>query len=415
MTLCLSAYAQVTVTVPTIKADIDTTKLTEEERQLLRTLRDKKPLRIHLPMLPIPNIDIVEKANNFITQYYGKDTFDEPDWVRVKNFLTWMNRNKSSLNAAYKPYLFKNNISFGIASTDIFIAAYLGANYVSQNIISEKFDLPIKMAYTCEAKHSEMCIQSEDPLEAINIGIHEAVHLLRDNKYGEDNKRMLSEAVTVFSQLKYGVPIKNPNRDIRYGCRNTFMFADEEFVCEHETEILNEYADIALSIINYSQYSRNPASVLRVVGEEDKVIADIVRILLYRKSLASTYGNGVILNKTLLHDMVSDYENRLSEYDKQFLTNPFYEDTVNEIYASMFEKDLNKFVLDFHREIVPHFNYYYGANQEEDTFETRFKKEYNKYFQELFKNNLSEIANIIVINLRKHADANIPPVPEGYM
>ena len=268
----------------------------------------------------------------------------------------------------------------------------------------------------CRANHA-IYIQSEDPIIAIDVGIHEAVHLLRENKYEAYDEEYLSEAVTVFSQLKYALPIKVPNKDIRYGCRSTFWDADEEFVQEHQEEILKEYADIALSIINYSEYSRNPSiilsSTIKKAEEDIKRVHGMLRILVYKKSLESIYGNGVILNKILLSDMAVENEKNLTEYERQFLTNKFYEDTVNEIYTGMFEKDINKFVINFPR--TPYLNYYYDEDGEVNTFEQRFKKEYNKYFKELFEKHLPEMANIVVINLRKHADVNIPPVPKGYM
>ena len=45
--------------------------------------------------------NVFAETKNIIYQYYGKETFDEPEWIRVKNFLTWFEENKTALNKRF--------------------------------------------------------------------------------------------------------------------------------------------------------------------------------------------------------------------------------------------------------------------------------------------------------------------------
>ena len=206
----------------------------------------------------VDNIDVIKFAQDTIYAYYGKTSFEEQEWIRVKNFLTWLEENNSVL---IKHFVEQYSIS-KIDDVEKYIFAFLGANYVSQQLINKLFDLPIRISKDgCYATPQiGICIEPYDSMEMLNVAIHEAVHLLPvlGNANMENTIQysdMLSEEITIFSQLKYALPLKSGK--VVHGTKVFFISYDDEIISQQIKSIQGEYADIAYSIVNYSDYDKN--------------------------------------------------------------------------------------------------------------------------------------------------------------
>lgn len=316
------------------------------------------------------NIDIVSEAKNKIYQYYGKNTFEEPEWIRVKNFLNWLDENNLSLN---KYFWGKYHVSAGI-DMDKYIFAFLGANYVSDNTISKMFDLPIKIsrdgcyAYSYPA---HICIEPYHYMEVLNAAIHEASHLLSavgnsdiaNNSYNMPQSDVLSEEITVFSQLKYALPLKSGK--VLHGTKAYFIYSDLEKDRQKVKKIKEEYADIVYSVANYSDYN------------ESKILNNKIR---------KSYSVYKIL-ELIFNDINSNYlgNHILNDDEIYYLQSPVFQDT-------------KKGMINLLSPVISnHYDYSKG------------------YLQKVLSDNEDEILFLFIKNLRKYADKNIPPVPNGYI
>ena len=195
-----------------------------------------------------PDINVVSEAKNKIYQYYNKETFNEPEWIRVKNFLTWLSENEFSLNEYFWETYPDTDNSLNV-ETEKFIFAFLGANYISKQIVGKMFDIPITISWEgCYASSSQVhiCIEPYNYMEVLNTSIHEAAHLLSavgnvnisKNNYNIQYSDFLSEEITIFAQLKYALPLKFGK--ILHGTRAFFILADEESVKQKIDHIKGE-------------------------------------------------------------------------------------------------------------------------------------------------------------------------------
>lgn len=311
--------------------------------------------------------DIVKEAKEMITQYYGKNTFEEPEWIRVKNFLTWMEDNKAVLNQSFKD----RRLDLSTQNKEPYIGAFLGANYVANKMINKFFNLPIYI----NARESETSergairISVTEFIAGVNSGMHEAAHLLPFLNRNRDV--MYPEEIAIFSNLKYGLPRK-VGIDVREGTRAYFISADDEFVGRYYKDILNEYSEIVFSVTKFSKYTSNNLS-----------------------DYAIDYANPIRWTlEALVIDKVMDNFNLEKEdleyFNAIYLDNIIFKDSVRDI----FEK------------ITPKLN---EANSK--------GKDLYYYTQDLINkdNQQKEIAKIFVKNLKKYADENIPPIPKEYI
>lgn len=330
--------------------------------------------------------NIVSETKQIIYKYYGKKTFDEPEWIRVKNFLTWLEDNADNLNIKFAG---KNLNKLSEEKKILYIGAFLGAEYATNQMINKDFDLKISFSDSCYASdHGYICIKSNDFIDAINGAMHEAAHMFPfvQNPLARDRlldiTENLSEEITIFAQLKYGLPMEIKDNDIRVGTRATFLFADDNFITKHIEEIQAEYADIVYSATNFSHYNKD--NLLSYTGGGITYVDSVLRSSVFYK----------------IQQKVPFDKAELNESDRAFLMNPVYRDTVNEIMPIFQPDSYNQWCTGY--ECYP---YLYGKTS----------AECYEYIHALFDAHKEEIAISFFKNLKKYADKNIPPVPKGYI
>ena len=302
--------------------------------------------------------DVVARAKNKIYQYYGKKTFEEPEWIRVKNFLTWLDENQTSLNKYFAEKY--PNIS---DDTEKLIFAFLGTNYLSQQLIGKRFDLPIELSEgRCYADPVHICIKPYNDMELFNVAIHEAAHILPYiNNQNTKTDETLSEEITIFAQLKYALPLKSGKTV--HGTKAFFIYSNEKEK-QKTNDIKGDYADIVYSATNYSNYDEN-----KILNTKIRKPYSVYKILeLIFNNIDDNYLGNHILNEDEIH----------------YLQSPVFQDTKKEMESRIFPN-------------ISEYNYSKG------------------YLQKIFSDNEDEILFSFVRNLRKYADKNIPPVPEGYI
>ncbi|MBO4707214.1 MAG: hypothetical protein J5594_01480 [Elusimicrobiaceae bacterium] len=336
--------------------------------------------------------DVVFESKKIIYKYYGRKNFEEQEWIRVKNFLTWLDDNKDSLNIKFAG---KNLSKLSEENKILYMGAFLGAEYVTRQMINKDFDLNINFSDSCYTSNcGYICISADDFIYAINGAMHEAAHMFpyvhNPSAKGRilDITGNLSEEITMFSQLKYGLPMKEESNNILLGTRATFIFADENFIKKHIEEILGgkellgEYADIVYSATRYSYYNKD--NLVNYKWRYTYYVDNVLRSAVFYK-----------IQQKLPFD-----KPKLEENERAFLMTPVYRDTLNEIMP-MFQPDsYNQWCSGY--ECYP---YLYGKTS----------NECYEYIHQLFDAHKEEIATIFFKNLKKYADPNIPPVPKGYI
>ena len=345
-------------------------------------------------------VDIVQEAKEMIFDYYGKRTFEEPSWIRVKKFLTWLDNNKDILNRRIN----RDKLNLYRENRAAFIGAFLGANYATKEMIGQWFNLVIKLGNTCEAfPNGTMCISVDDFIQGVNSGMHEAAHMIPFvkskyekiqeakesikasqgvipylvSKYGRnlfENEDMYPEEIAVYANLKYGLPIKGGDDvDIREGTRSYFKFANDRFVEKHYKEILKEYCEVVYSATEFSNYPDNnftnygPAWLNTVIGVLDKLI-----------------------KYQVMYDFCGEECYEVEEAYFQYLENVVFKDTVNDIIGTVIDPKLK-------------------------SLKDKSSDEVFDYLKDLLDENELAMAKIFVKNLKKHADKNIPSIPRGYI
>lgn len=334
------------------------------------TLISNKDILGFMQEQKVQNTDIVEEAKDVIFKYYNKQTFEEPEWIRVKNFLTWLDKNKDTLNKSFKD----RKLDLSPKNRLVYIGAFLGANYITEEMINKFFNLKITIGNTCESfEDGHMCISVDNFIDGVNSGMHEAMHLLPlvQSKYanGSIAVSMYNEELPLLSNLKYGLPKKvGSNADVREGTRAYFTFADDNFVEKNYKNILMEYAEVAYSAQHFSEYSKKNIKVYAPdYGRSDAVFW--------------------VLHELLNYNFYGEDEYEIEEVYLLFLNNKIYKDTVAEVIQTVINpkiKGKDKLSIDFTKLI---------------------SKEENKL----------PMARIFVKNLKKYSDKNIPPVPNGYI
>ena len=310
--------------------------------------------------------NIAAEAKDKIYQYYGKETFEEPEWIRVKNFIIWLDKNKNTLNKSF----LERYPDVNIDNREKFIFAFLGANYISQKTINKMFDLPIKISPEgCYANPSPVyiCIEPFSEIEVLNLAIHEATHLLP--AVGKANFDMLSsdrlsEEITIFAQLKYALPVKSGK--LSHTTRTFFIFADEDAIRKNADNIKAEYADIVYAATNYSNYDES--NILNTKIRTSRSVYQIIQLIF----------NGINNNYLKNH-------NNLNDDGIYYLQSPIFQNVKDDMENRLFPN------------LSEQYDYSSG------------------YLQKILLDNESEILLSFINNLRKYADKNIPPIPKGYI
>ncbi len=363
-------------------------------------LPDRNAIKDLIDPSQAEKVDIVQEAKEMIFDYYGKRTFEEPSWIRVKNFLTWLDNNKDILNRKVN----RNVLDSYREKRATFIGAFLGANYSTKEMIDQWFNLKMRLGDTCEARpNGTMCISANDFIGGINSGMHEAAHMIPlvitkyekieetkekmknlqkifphlVNKYAYnfiENGELYSEEIAVFANLKYGLPIKDgDNVDVREGTRSYFKFADDKFVKKHYKEILMEYCEVVYSAMEFSNYPDNdfmnygPAWLNTVAGVLDKLI-----------------------KYQVMYDFCGEEYYEIEEAYFQYSENVVFKDTIDDIIKTVINPKLKN-------------------------LKDKSPDEVFNYLGNLLSENKLIMANIFVKNLKKYADKNIPSIPKGYI
>ena len=316
------------------------------------------------------DINIIAEAKRAIYQYYGKESFEEPDWIRVKNFITWLNNNENSLNQYFLEQYPNSTSAFPNSDIEKTIFAFLGANYISQKTVNKKFDLPIKISNEgCYAYPSPayICIEPYQNIEILNLAIHEASHLLLALDKANANipsSDKLSEEIAIFAQLKYALPVKQAK--ISHTTRTFFIFAQDDAILRKIGDIKGEYADIVYSVSDYSDYDSN--KILNTKIHTSLSVYKIIQLIF----------NGI--NNNYLGK-----NHELNEAESYYLQSPVFQNIKDDMENRLF------------------------PNLSE-------KKDYSSgYLQKILSDKEDEILFSFINNLRKYADKNIPPIPEGYV
>ena len=303
--------------------------------------------------------DMVAQAKNKIYKYYSKENFEEYEWIRVNNFLTWLDENKISLNRHFSE-IYPNVTD----NTEKLIFAFLGANYASQQLIGKRFDLPIEISEErCYADQVHICIAPYDYMELFNVAIHEASHILPYiGNQNIKNDETLSEEITIFAQLKYALPLKTGK--IVHGTKAFVVYSNDEAERQKINNIKVDYADIVYSVVNYSNYDEN-----KILNTKIRKSYSVYKILqLIFNDINNNYLGNHILNDDEIY----------------YLQSPVFQATKKDMENRIFPN-------------ISEYNYSKG------------------YLQKIFSDNEDEILFSFIKNLKKYSDPNIPPVPEGYI
>ena len=327
------------------------------------------------------DIDILQFIRTKIYDYYDRTSFEEPEWQRVKKFLIFLDKNGTRLNSLfnqkYKQYFY--TLSNG--QKEQLMAAFWGANYLTNTFINEDFEQKISLSNACEAypQGGSMCITGDDILEVLDSAIHEATHLLFfvKNK-GVTTALLLSEQATIFAQLYLSLPLKPDVEEIRLGTRTWFRRNQEEnFIERYYDNILSEYVEAIFPITKYDKYKR-----------------DIKRCFGWKRNNSMSMTKAIYLYITvkIFNKWAIDkdyYPLKLDNFlDNQLVGNTTFNDISNEV--------LNKFYNDENIEVNTH-------------------EELVKNIENWYTSNSVAVATIIFQELAKSASPDIPPVPKGYI
>jgi len=210
------------------------------------------------------SVPIVARARRYLTSYYGRSDFSSPQWVRVNDFLQWMQSRQKELDNEYAVLLSKRD-PLSAEQEKVVLGAWLGMKYALDKIANEPYKqlgviLEEKLYETeCSdyAYRGTIHCTKGDFVSKINIGLHEAVHLipyvnfspkelyLRRNRIEDDTYR---ELYTTIAQQRYALPVKMQN-NFASGCRTFFPLFDKT----HSLDLLSEYQEAIYALIDYDE------------------------------------------------------------------------------------------------------------------------------------------------------------------
>ena len=334
------------------------------------------------------NIDVVNRLQKLIYDYYGSNTFNEYEWIRVRVFMTFLKDNEKKLNSLFNKRYKKYYYKLPSNRKDILIAAFAGANFLTKKFNYSGFDLKISVSNACEAiSDGTICVSSDDIIEAIDISIHEATHVLKFVEKREQRNRtyqeteFISEKNAILSQIWYGLPVKLSGDNILRGTRAWFQNKDKDFIEQHYEEILLEYAEIVLAISEYNRTPKRDSHIL-VTVDDTSTISEVLSSLSF-----------IQISNDLLRQ---EYGHNSSDIDSgEFVDVKFIQDY---IYKQMTAKT------------VEFFNSSFSDKSVEEKIDN-----FDNMFYEWFENNKIDIAKIIFDTIKENTPRNIYPIPQGYI
>ncbi len=203
---------------------------------------------------------VVAQAQKYLTAYYGRRDFSAPQWVRVKNFQTWLTQNKTRLDSQFKQSLGAKWDTFPAEKQEAALGAWLGMKYAVDkigNAPDKQFPIVLeeKIWDTECGDHSyrrNIYCSKGDFVSKVNISLHEAVHLLpylnRRYRPGHDFEDSYREKYTVAAQLRYALPAKKTT-NYGGGTRSFFPLLNSK----QALKLLNEYAEGIAALVDYEK------------------------------------------------------------------------------------------------------------------------------------------------------------------
>lgn len=332
------------------------------------------------------NLNVLKFARNKIYDYYGRTSFDEPEWERVKKFLIFLDENGTRLNALFNKRYKKYFYTLPKEKKEQLIGAFWGANYLTNTFIDKDFDLGIAVSKVSQSTllAGTISINAGNVVEAIDLAIHEATHSLNfigTNGYNTQGIGLLSEKLTIFAQLYLGLPIPITKNKIRIGTRTWYLHDQDKFIEENYEEILGEYSAMFFAAAEYDQYIEEIANFSTWTDLFKQSLGEVITGLAYI-DIINTWGYEKY-GKKYTPVKASNF------LDQQIVNNAIFQN-VSDIIVKNFLDDYNN-LTDY------------------------TKEEISTTFNEWFEENNLEVATIIFQELAKSASKNIPPVPEGYI
>ena len=312
-----------------------------------------------------PPVSVTTEAKKYLAGYYERTNFSDPQWVRVRKFMQWLTSNEERLNAQFSSAMQNKWESFSAEKKEVVLGAWLGMKYAIDQI-GRKPEKTFPISLSQEIWDSD-CGDYADKgiiycskgnfVEKVNIGLHEATHLLPNVglRYGYV-QTSYSELYAVVAQQRYGLPIKN-KANLVAGTR-TFLPAYQQ---THSVKLLHEYAEGIAALIDYDA----------IWGREWSSSENNSNELLEMRLRSEVYARGMTGG--------SDQE-----------TSDLYSPAVGKYFHSTGKIIADKYCQEFLK------------SKETDDLDC-------------MDEHAEDILKIVVTQLRPLVSRNIPPVPQGYI
>ena len=312
---------------------------------------------------------VVSQADKYLSSYYGRDDFSSREWARVQDFKRWLKDNEESLNKQFAADdIGRQYNSLSAEQKEAALGTWLGMKY-AVDVIGEKPNksFPVKLEEDTwnkkdgdRADKGSISITKGSFVEKMNVGLHEAVHLMPNAslRYGYTSAAY-GEKYAVAAQQRYGLPVKE-GANAMAGARSFFP----AFQAGRSGDMLGEYTEGISALIDYDNIWKNK--------QWDLAGPDTSQLLGKRLQEAVVS----LVEKGEMTD-VEGYSPAMNKYLK----------SVAEAIAEDFRKDSS------------------GEGQEKKT------ELVGKYFDQ----HSDRVAKVAGEQLRSVASQNLPPVPKGYM
>ena len=314
-------------------------------------------------------ISVVALANGYLSSYYGQTDFSAPQWVRVHNFMQWLADNEERLNNQFHSDVKNLWDTLSEDKKEVALGTWLGMKYALDQVGRRPQDsFPIELSQEiwenpCAdyAKAGKIYCSRGNFVTKVNIGLHEAIHLL-PNAHDSQRGYMYGELYAVAGQVRYGLPVKN-GALFSEGTRSFFA----AYHNARSIELLAEYTAGIAALIDYDdiwQSKWRPS------------------IEYHPEVLGVRVGIEIALSK----DRSLQREEPLFSYSP--VAEKYFETTGKVIGRKYCTERFPK-----------HGNV----------------RELAQYMDQCFEEHPDEILQIVAENLRPLVSPNIPPVPKGYM
>lgn len=227
---------------------------------VLKNLEKKLQAATQLSVSKPAQSVVLNRAQQYIYEYYERKDFSEPQWVRVQNFLNWLQPNQTRLEQQFQASMGDKWEQFSADKQEVVLGAWLGMKYVVEKIGgSTDTSFPIVLEekiWNTEcgdySNRRQIYCSKGDFISKVNISLHETVHLLpylkRSYRAGHDFEDSYREKYTVAAQLRYALPAKKTTSYVG-GTRSFFPLLNTQ----QKLKLLNEYADGIAALIEYEK------------------------------------------------------------------------------------------------------------------------------------------------------------------